>query len=340
MYRVRGLDAIRFVCAFWVVIWHYDVPVPFGHSGGSLPVRLFDMLLHSSFNGTTAVIVFFVISGFAIHYPFRHGEKPHWVEYFGRRYVRIGIPMLTVMALLHFAGPGAWATEQSVMWSLYAEIIYYTLYPLLRAARWRFGWTPLLALSSLGALLLALYDPHGTHFHLYGIQLNWVIGLASWLIGCVLAEQSDALSAARVPRIWLWRVGVWAASTVFLVVRFHTPVGDSWMVTPFAVLVFLWLRQEIRQGRFHPPLPFLERAGAWSYSLYLVHLPSLWVVSSLHPPIHNQVAMWSFEVALALLLSYLFYLTVERPSHRLARRLKKTGGQTAALAEPERTAVG
>ncbi len=107
MNRARGIDAIRFVCALWVVIWHYDVPVPSGHSGGSLLARLFDMFLHSSFNGTSAVVVFFVISRFAIHYPFRHGEKPEWAECFGRHYVRIGIPMLTVIALLHLAGLGA-----------------------------------------------------------------------------------------------------------------------------------------------------------------------------------------------------------------------------------------
>lgn len=44
------------------------------------------------------------------------------------------------------------------------------------------------------------------------------------------------------------------------------------MVTPFAVLVFFWLRRDIRHFRLHPPLSFLEQAGAWSYSLYLLML--------------------------------------------------------------------
>ena len=333
MNRVRGLDAIRFVCAFWVVIWHYGVPVPFGHSGGSRPVWLFDALLHSSFNGTAAVVVFFVISGFAIHYPFRHGERPNWTEYFLRRYLRIGIPLVIVLVLLHLTG--AAGAEQGVLWSLYAEIIYYTAYPFLMAFRRRSGWRPVLALSSLAALLLALYDPHGRHFHEYGIQLNWAIGLASWLLGCVLAEQADALTAATVARIWLWRFGVWAASTAFLVVAFHTPVGDSWMVTPFAVLVFFWLRQEIRHFRLHPPLERLEQAGAWSYSLYIIHLPAQRLVTFLRVPIHNQAMLWFFEIGAALLLSYLFYLLVERPSHQLARRMKGAGGPKAAPPEPE-----
>lgn len=333
MNRIRGLDAIRYVCALWVLVWHYGVPVPFGHSGGSRPVWLFDSLLHISFNGTAAVVVFFIISGFAIHYPFRHGEKPNWTEYFLRRYLRIGIPLVTMLVLLYLVR--AEGSEQGVLWSLYAEIIYYTLYPLLMALRWRFGWHPLLALSSLGALLLALYDPHGIHFHEYGVQLNWVIGLTSWLIGCILAEQADALTAAKDAKIWLWRFGVWAASTVFLVVAFHTPVGDSWMVTPFAVLVFFWLRQEIRHFRLHPPLEFLERAGAWSYSLYIVHLPAQRLITSLKVPIHDQAWLWSFEVGFALLLSYLFYLLVERPSHQLARRMKGFGGQKIVPPELE-----
>ena len=328
MNRVRGLDAIRYVCAFWVVVWHYGVPVPFGHSGGSRLAWLFDSLLHISFNGTAAVVVFFVISGFAIHYPFRHGEKPNWTEYFLRRYLRIGIPLVTVLVLLHLARVEE--SEQGVLWSLYAEIIYYTIYPLLMAARWRFGWRPLLALSSLGALLLALYDPHGIHFHEYGVQLNWVIGLASWLLGCILAEQSDDLKGAKVAGIWPWRFGIWVASTVFLVVAFHSPIGSSWMVTPFAVLIFYWLRQEIRHFRLYPPFAALERAGAWSYSLYIVHLPAQRLVVLLKVPIHNQAALWFFEIGCALLLSYLFYLAVERPSHQLARRIKGVGGQKVA----------
>src|SRR5258708_13501805 len=86
--RVEGLDSIRFVCAFLVVVFHYGL-VP----REALGMGTFDFLigaaLRSLFNGPAAVIIFFLISGFWFHFPFRHDAAVYFCSSFGRCSIRI-----------------------------------------------------------------------------------------------------------------------------------------------------------------------------------------------------------------------------------------------------------
>ena len=325
------MDAIRFVCAYWVVMYHNTgIGQVHQHVSGSFLSRAAQVVWGSSFNGTAAVMIFFVISGFAIHYPFRHGETPVWGEYFLRRYIRIGVPVTVSVILLSLIGPYARSLQQGVLWSLYAEAIYYTLYPLMMILRRRWGWRGLLALTSGAMLLVVLHHPTLSDFHGDGVTVTWILGLPVWLLGCLLAERSDALTAARVPRIWLWRVGVVAAAGVCNLLRFHSPVGAPWTMPLFSVLVFFWLQQEIRQNRAKAPLAFLEKAGAWSYSLYLVHIPAFYFLYLWHVSFRPAPLLAAVQVLFAMLVAYVFYLLVERPSHWLARQIKQRGSRTAA----------
>ena len=287
----------------------------------SLPLKILFGLLHSAVFGVTAVMVFFVISGFCIHYPFRHGEKPNWKEYFLRRYIRIGIPLLGALLLTRVI-KGDTLPIQWVIWSLYAEIIYYTVYPVLMMIRQRAGWVWLFSLSGIATLSVVASDPHNSAMDTFSVALAWIIGLPVWLMGCLLAEQADTLTAQKVPSLWVWRIGVWAASCFCGVLRFHSPIGFPWTLPVFSILLFFWLRQEIRHFRFQAPA-FLEKAGAWSYSLYLMHNFASWIFTQLHIALPGVLLPWLLRIASALLLAYLFFLTVERPSHWLARQVKR-----------------
>ena len=158
--RIAGLDSIRFVCALWVV---------FGHLGFFPAVRDLDRdhpvgmvlraLLGSLFTGPPAVIVFFIISGFCIHYPFRRARSMPGLAFLLRRYIRIGFPAMgAVLFIRHFApGNSAFdlsATSGTVVWSLLAEVIYYTIYPLLFLMAKRSGWLPILGKTSYWAALV------------------------------------------------------------------------------------------------------------------------------------------------------------------------------------------
>ena len=84
--KIRGLDAIRFVAALIVALNHGAAP-PFAEWFGrtALWSRALAGLSAVMFNGVAAVLVFFVISGFCIHYPYARGAPFRWAPGPSRR---------------------------------------------------------------------------------------------------------------------------------------------------------------------------------------------------------------------------------------------------------------
>jgi peptidoglycan/LPS O-acetylase OafA/YrhL len=78
MERVKGLDQLRFIMAVIVLIGHGALP-----EFQNVVVR---GVLGNSFVGIAAVMVFFILSGFVIHYPYATGEKKiKIIEFYFRR---------------------------------------------------------------------------------------------------------------------------------------------------------------------------------------------------------------------------------------------------------------
>jgi len=86
----------------------------------------------------------------------------------------------------------------------------------------------------------------------------------------------------------------------------------------FGLVVFFWLARELGYAQKHAPWSWLKRAGAWSYSLYVMH-PAAGRLTHLLFPTLSSGAQWLLRIPLTLSACYLFYLAVEKPSHRLAR---------------------
>lgn len=336
MPKIRGLDSIRFICALFVVIYHIGAPPIFGDAAHGLS-HLLAGILRELFNGPAAVIVFFVISGFCIHYPHRNGAPVQLGAFYTRRLLRIGLPLLIVMGMSEYAGVQRQAMQHGIVWSLIAEIIYYLVYPVLLTLHRRFGWQRMIAVSFGIAWAIVLLFPDSNiqffntlaepgDYAAYGSALNWLVGLPCWLLGCLLAERSDGLPATSISHIWLFRIAVIAASYAAVLLRWHLPgvsIGYPWSLNVFALLVYLWLQHEIAYSRMRPPLPALEWAGGWSYSLYLVHLPIGYLAANLPTP-DGAYAMLTRNLqtmAVVLLGAYFCYLVIERPAHRLAMRL-------------------
>jgi peptidoglycan/LPS O-acetylase OafA/YrhL len=149
------LDPLRFVLAFWVAVGHFEMLQLFGDPNTG--VRLcfwFKRGWNTVVFGTPAVIVFFVISGFCIHLPFRGTAKIDVFRYYLRRYTRILLPIAGTLVIYRKLGARLtfWG-EPSILcepplWSLACEEIYYALYPFLRWARNRIGWKFLLPIYS------------------------------------------------------------------------------------------------------------------------------------------------------------------------------------------------
>ena len=323
--RVRGLDSIRFVGALWVFFGHGAAPPllnPFAdHSTAALLLR---GLYGNIWSGPAAVIVFFVISGFCIHFPFAaSARRPQIKEFYARRFLRILLPVICAVPLSRLVGVRLSLFNADILWSLLAELIYYACYPILRAGQLRFGsWRGMVALSFVAAFVVAATDRSAGNYPSYGPALNWILGLPCWLLGCVLAESVRAASASEVSAasIWAWRavvlVGAWSCSAL----RFHSPIGYPWTLNLFAALVVLWLRREICFRLHASPSRFLEWAGSWSYSLYLIHVPARVLFGALFPASRNDFVWWALMAVFVLATCYVFHLVIEAPSHAIAQK--------------------
>ncbi len=348
--RVPGLDTLRWMCALWVVFSHIP-PFPTNQWLGkdSLGELVLRGVLKNLFCGPAAVTVFFVISGFCIHFPQRNGRPLAIASFYAQRFLRIGIPFAVAVGLgyaAHLKGLqigwqsfriGAEYREQaeltaSILWSLVAEMTYYALYPALLALARRTSWTAVLTAACTVALAILLSDPRARYFPHFGNSLTPWIGLPSWLLGVRLAERFDTFKEGVVTRgqIWCWRLGVVGTASGLQALFFHPPavfpyVGYPWTLQVFAVLAMFWLEREIRWWRHHTPPALLESAGSWSYSLYLLHIAAPAVVAVLlrwaGRPELPALALSLLRVAMVFPVCYAFARLVEFPSWTLARRV-------------------
>jgi len=327
------LDALRFLLAFWVTMGHVGVFPLFYWAKES--TALGRTLIHgwsSIVFGTPAVIGFFVISGFCIHLPFRNGETLVVGRYYLRRYTRILIPLVASLLVVRYVAerPIQLLGEDSilwhsVLWSLLCEEIYYAAYPVLRQLRNRFGWAVVLSIAfPVGAGAAATHRYAGD-WHLYGPFGTALILLPVWLLGCLLAEQAESLAPVTSSfAIWKWRFLCWAGSWVCEMLHFKAKISYTHTMLWFGVLCYFWIKNEIAYSRQKSPWGTLAAAGAWSYSLYLVHQPAIEILYRFFVPNFGAIANWIAIVTCSLAFSYVFYLCVERPSHKMARRVSLT----------------
>lgn len=363
--RLTALDGLRGLAALVVVLHHAlltwqvlaDQYVAPNSDSGTWWLTFTP--LHLAWAGTEAVMVFFVLSGFVLTLPFlgAAGSAPGWAGYYGRRLVRLYVPVaaslagaaLLVMGFPRVAGSTTswWFNAHAVtvdaptlasdvvllnglswihpsLWSLQYEVLFSLLLPLYVLAARRFGslW-PWLAAGLLVLVGLGAYT-------------NWAV--LSWLpvfgIGVCMA-------AGRIPLLLLGRrladgrraTAVWwalaGAAVVLLLaewwLRLLSPPTAMTMalVRPLAVagaalVVFLVMACPAAGALCRwRPVAWL---GTVSFSLYLVHEPILVSVSSLVGGSMRGVAVTLVVgIALSFLAAAAFHRWVEAPSQRLAR---------------------
>jgi len=323
---------------------------------GSIARALVYSPLHLLWAGTEAVYLFFVLSGFVLVWAAR-GPSMNWERYYPSRLVRLYLPVAAavLLAWLTFAlfprtgvGHSAWldtapradtpammATDVTLLngtsgaitplWSLQWEVLFSLLLPVyvLLARRIGVAWqvagavavscsgvyvgNPVLTfmpMFALGAALAANWDAVNARF----VRQRWSAGAhAAWAAAVSLAL---VLASAQ----WLTHsfgerglTGVVAHGAVL--------AGITFLVAATAIWAPLRRLFESR------PLQWL---GAVSFSLYLVHEPIMKAVGFTHP---GSVAALLVAVVVAVAVAQAFYLGVERPIHRLARRIRAVPGQ-------------
>ncbi|RNL51135.1 acyltransferase family protein [Pedobacter jejuensis] len=323
---VSGINSIRFILALIVVLSHFENPIAIYFKSSETPIiNLTGSFIGILFNGVAAVIAFFIISGFVIHQSSKDSSIK-WQSFIIKRYVRILIPLLFVFVL----GYRLNHPEKHVVWSLICELVYYTLYPILKQLE--VNWKKLLIYSFIVSyVLIALiawndvlafvhqndYKYHGNYWQ-GGIFLTWIIGLPCWLLGVLIAENLNTLKNVSTSKIISYRLFVFFLSVVINFLRFHNHLSYILIMNLFALILYKWIKSEIAYYQNHKPFVILEKAGEFSYSLYLFHPVFYVFLSSL---IQKNIANYFISLLLTMLGSYIFYLLVEKPSHYFARRL-------------------
>ncbi|HRC56405.1 MAG TPA: acyltransferase [Kofleriaceae bacterium] len=227
-------------------------------------------------------------------------------------------------------------TGQSVLvplWSLPYEVEMYVVLPLLffvarqaRGARWI---ATLLVLSYFGAYVLHKLD--GGHMNLAGYVPCFLAG--------VLCYSLRHRLRAVLPGI-LWLPFVLLAVSAYAVAQMDSERLIYWLGWLYALLLGLAINL-FRDSK----LAWLNRASfhvaTYSYGLYLLHVPMLYVVFGLWQPRSLAVGLLAF-VALSAAAAVAAYHLIEAPMVALGRRLTERArpqaapsGATAAQPAPE-----
>lgn len=348
--HVAALDGLRGLAALIVVVRHTLNAV-------AMPDDVREAILRGPLavvlNAEGAVQVFFVLSGFVLAGSLeRRGGGIGVAQYLVRRVFRIHPPYVAAVLLawllgfLYAVAPGGDALTQwqrhmmavhlplgrlattlwfpgdahlqlPVGWTLQVEMIYSLLLPLMVVAG---GWlrgVPLLAVA-LAALMVD------------GVP-RWMDHALDFSLGLLTFRERATLARLVPTRGWA------PAVLALLAVCVHTwPLFAGWLMPwgglllirhgelPIAVMsVGAWMLLVatllLPQPRRFLSLPACVKAGRWSYSLYLVHLPVLQTVLWAWGPTErlgpgSTVALVAVVLALSVILARVGWRLVERPS--------------------------
>jgi peptidoglycan/LPS O-acetylase OafA/YrhL len=304
------LDAVRGTAILWVFVFHlcgacWGWNVRDWQAGWeqwpqwlAWPPQVMALVLGM---GRLGVPMFFVLSGFLIHYTFCRDPNPStlrfWLRRFGRIYPPYFVALLVIAAvtgffwnasrrsnvishllLIHNLNDGTVLAINGSFWSLAVEAQFYLLYPLLLSVRRRLGMAAVL----LGALALRL-------------------GIGVWFYLAPDVVDGNPAMALMLPRLYFeWILGMYVADSLLAGRRAlpcHPIVGwlcfaaaafcegRGWFelatVPMISVATAIWIDCVVHAPR-RPNLVerLLIPMGVVSYSLYLWHQPIVNEVAS------------------------------------------------------------
>jgi peptidoglycan/LPS O-acetylase OafA/YrhL len=361
--RLHSIDALRGAAAAIVVLYHlWNRYYPGMSTQGHVfkwPARVtWDYIATFPIQyGYLGVTLFFVLSGFCIHYPqarshIRSGEDNLELSQFARRRaLRLypaylasilfsalavglfptllawsegrGVDPMATFALGHAAANALFLQQffpaslgfNGVYWTLLFEVQFYAFYPLLLWAARRFGFGKVLV------VLLVVEAVASTHP--LKIPCFFLTRYFEWYLGMFAAEEFAAA------RLTLRARPMFIAGTCGGLLAIFHPVLWPFRDLLFSVAFYGILVYALRTDGLRGPTGLasvlnsktLVRVGAYSYSLYLIHVPVIDLVWN-GCEIVQKKGLLSAAIAqpaaavcvpLAFALANAFYLLFERP---------------------------
>jgi peptidoglycan/LPS O-acetylase OafA/YrhL len=352
--RLEYIDGLRALAALWVAV-HHAIETSEPTWAMSLPVVR--PILGTLFFGQFPVMVFLMLSGFCLYYPYvRKAPKPTFTTGFGvyisRRFMRIAPPYYwagAFCAIFWFfpsLSGGRWAITQPIdrwtilshllfvhnllpnhankidypMWSIGLEWQLYLLFPALVWAFRRVG-----ALPTLVATLVVAAVIRGTYRHLPGLigpilHLGPFSCLEIFALGMLAAYMTAQHRPLPAPRIVLG-MGFVAGLAAIRLGSGSGLVHDLATAGAFFCLLLLATEPNGLAERVLKT-PWLVRVGFFSYSIYLVHAPLLHLSWLALRPLHLSPDILFAVLALVCLplivgVAYGFHCLFERPFMRV-----------------------
>jgi peptidoglycan/LPS O-acetylase OafA/YrhL len=336
-----ALTGLRFLAAFYVVLFH-------GLSWIEQRLRLPGFLRQFLQNGTVAVSLFFLLSGFILSYTYckkldaGHAVGNFWIARFARIYpvyalsmlialpfqLHLSVPIrLAVLAMVQAWNPfhqewaGAWNYPA---WSLSVEAFFYLVFPFLQ--RWieKINYRSLAIIAVMSTIWCVIA---GTPLQSIGVRYNLAFGLAlgplpivrfpEFLIGVCLGNH-------------FVRSGFFFRSSSFVYVSalvalalLSLPIGTwaSLVVIPFAAMIYSLASQSTMLSAYLSSR-LMILLGEASYSLYLLQAPVrdlMRVVSNHVPAAFARLATPATPIVLVL-FSLVVFRIWEEPCRRTIRK--------------------
>jgi peptidoglycan/LPS O-acetylase OafA/YrhL len=338
------LAGLRFFFAMWVLFAHtYN----FGLHSRAMPVF--------SQSGLIAVVCFFAISGYSIHYSI--ASQPE--GYYRRRFWRIFPVHITAvtMALLDYAVfrqvfdghgreyplPGAllWIQYYFLiqvffypryidvlfpLWSLSIEIMYYAVAPLVR----KLGVNSLLMFIAASCALIFLWhvlglkDIAGSPWGFQLVAFGW-----AWLTGWIAYMNPRNRTAAALSIVTGFAFITTQPEAFWLVNKLS--IISTYLAWLLTVLVLVFPPKLQLKARAVRALNYL---GDVSFPLYLIHYPVLFALSS---TVFRKHPEWNYgivHVVVSLAAAVAVYHLIDKPVRRFAGIRRLARDRQAASAKP------
>jgi peptidoglycan/LPS O-acetylase OafA/YrhL len=297
------LDAVRGAAILWVFAFHFCgacwgwelASWADGWDGwpfwlalpGQAAARLFSM-------GRLGVPMFFVLSGFLIHYTFSRGSNQSTRSFWLRRFGRIYPPYLAALLVFAVVYGFVWTARgrsdvlshallvhtfrdrtffsiNGSFWSLAHEAQFYLLYPLLLRVRRTTGMLPLLLASLAVRLAIAtwtqatqmtLADDPAMYWMLPRLYFEWILGM--YVADCLLAGR----------RAFACQPGVGWLCLGYAFFADERGWWDLASAPAISLATGIWIDRIVHVPRGPGRVDcMLIPLGVISYSLYLWHQP-------------------------------------------------------------------
>lgn len=373
--RFDALDSIRGLAALSVVFYHSLCSLPgflnTHFDVASEPFKAIVNLLSETplgvaWAGQSAVIVFFVLSGFVLALPHFSCTAPSYGPFVVRRIFRLYLPYAAAvfMALAlrgvvaQFPAEGAsdwwvngvWSKAitsrtvvdhilmlgqagenriDPVVWSLVPELRVSLAFPLLVMIIRRWGlFAPAITTAAVYTVLRIGEKRLGIDQDSLTFSLLETLGYVPlFMLGITLAAHRTAI-VALMSRAPAPLIATAGVLLVWLEPGIEKPHLRDLIAGPGAALLIVAALTSGGGFLNRPPMLWLGRI---SFSLYLIHLPVLLTIDHLLGDRFGMGWCAALAPAVSVLLGWVFYKAVERPAMRLGRDVSRWVAQPTEL---------